>query len=389
MKLHDLWLVALFAGALLATPVAASAFPFFESNACAWHTVASPNPMPNNNDLLAVTAVSSKDAWAGGYYRDASNNDHPLFEHWNGMKWSIVASPNPGYSFIYGLNAISSNDVWAVGSVYDSAHAAFQNLTMHWNGSAWTQIGVPSLGFVNNFLYSVSGTSVSSVFTVGTFAKSSTVRGTVVGSWNNAGGSWVLGPGPVKGAADNAIVSVVAITPKNAWAVGEYTSGRFRTLAEHWTGTKWVIVSTPNMNANDNPLNSVTAASANDVWAVGDDYTGSVFDTLALHWNGTAWSIVASPSAQSASTVLFSTSAIKSTDVWAVGQYTKGTFAKTFTMNWNGSAWSTVVSPNVGPNDSFLNAVTRIPGTTNAWAVGGTSNSDHSNHQTLIEEFHC
>ena len=389
MNPHHPWLILLLAGALVGTPVAASAYPNVAPNACAWHTVVSSNPMPNANALNAVTAISAKDAWAGGYYRDASNNDQPLFEHWNGTKWSIVPSPNPGYSFIYGMTAISSNDVWAVGSVYDSVHGAYQNLTMHWDGSAWTSIGVPSLGYVNNFLYGVSGTSVSDVWVVGTYAKSSSVRGTVIGHWNNSGG-WVLGQGPVKGSADNALVSVAAISPKNAWAAGAYNSGsHFQTLAEHWTGTKWAVVSTPDVNANDNPLNAIAAVSAKDVWGLGDFYTGSVFNTLAEHWNGTSWSIVPSPNAGSASTALFGAAAIKSTDVWAVGDYTKSGFARTYTMNWNGAAWATVSSPNVGPYDSFLSAVAKIPGTTDVWAVGGTSNADHSNHLTLIEKFHC
>ena len=376
--------------ALILTPAAALAQSTSAPYACAWHTIASQNPMPNLNALDAVTAISSKDAWAGGYFRDASNNDEPLFEHWNGTAWSVVPSPNPGYSFIYGMTANSTNDVWAVGSVYDAVHSAFQNLTMHWDGTAWTSIGVPSLGYVNNFLYGVSGTSISDVWVVGTYQKTSTVRGTVIGHWNNSGG-WVLAAGPDKGTGDNATVAVAAITSKNAWTTGAFVRGSaFQTLAEHWNGTKWVIVATPDVNTKANPFNGIAATSAKDVWAVGDFYTGTIFNTLAEHWNGTAWSIVPSPNQASSSTALFGATAVNAGDVWAVGDYANAAgFAQTYTMNWNGSSWSTVASPNVGPYDSFLSATAKIPGTTDVWAVGGTGNADHSNHLTLIEKFHC
>jgi hypothetical protein len=389
MNMQRILTGVMIAGALVIAPVAAMAFPNLSPSACGWKKISSPNAMPDANDLLAVTAISATDAWAGGYYKDASSNDQPLFEHWNGTKWSIVSSPAIGYSFIYGMTAIATNDVWAVGSVYDSVHSAFQNESWHWDGSSWSIVGVPSLGFVNNFLFGVAATSSSDVWVVGAYNKTSTVRGTVIGHWNKAGGSWILAAGPIKGTGDNALVSVAAITSKNAWAVGEATATRFQTLTEHWTGTMWKVVASPDVNANDNPLNSVTAVSKNDVWAVGDFYTGTIFNTLAEHWTGSSWAIVPSPNKGSNSTALFSTTAVSTTDVWAVGEYQNGAYVRTYTMNWNGSAWSTVVSPNVGSFDSFLNSASRIPGTQDAWAVGGTSNADHSNHQTLIEKFHC
>lgn len=390
MNTHRFWSGLVIAGAIIVLPIAAAAAsPSLSPSACVWKKVTSPNPMPDVNDLLSVAAISANDAWAAGYYRNASNNDQPLFEHWNGHAWSIVPSPNPGYSFIYGIAAIATNDVWAVGAVYDSAHGVFANLTEHWDGSSWSSIAVPDLGYVNNFLYGVAATSTSDVWAVGTYAKSSSVRGTVIAHWNKAGGSWVLAAGPFKGSGDNALVAIAAITPKNAWAVGAYTASHFQTLTEHWTGKKWKIVASPDVNANGNPLNAIAAVGANDVWALGDFYTGTVFNTLAEHWNGTAWSIVPSPNAGSNSTALFGATAVSTSDVWAVGDSQNGAYAQTYTMDWNGSAWATVPGPNVSPYDSFLNSAARVPGTNDVWAVGGTSNSDHSNHQTLIEKFHC
>jgi plastocyanin len=55
-----------------------------------------------------------------------------------------------------------------------------------------------------------------------------------------------------------------------------------------------------------------------------------------------------------------------------VGHYydTASAREKTLIMKWNGSTWSTVTSPNPSTGDNYLNAVTVLPGSTSAWAVG-------------------
>jgi len=55
-------------------------------------------------------------------------------------------------------------------------------------------------------------------------------------------------------------------------------------------------------------------------------------------------------------------------DVWAVG-VTISDRVRALIEHWNGSTWSIVPSP-TDTTESELNAVTRVPGTNNAWAVG-------------------
>ena len=58
----------------------------------------------------------------------------------------------------------------------------------------------------------------------------------------------------------------------------------------------------PNPGPVKDNLNGVTALSPTDAWAVGDYcvHSGCSFrDTLTLHWDGTAWSQVASPTPSS------------------------------------------------------------------------------------------
>src|SRR5262249_41578585 len=72
-----------------------------------------------NNNLLAVSAASSKDVWAVGFFQAASGSPRlTLAEHWNGHKWRVVPSPSPGGAdnILLAVAAVSAHDVWAVGS---------------------------------------------------------------------------------------------------------------------------------------------------------------------------------------------------------------------------------------------------------------------------------
>jgi hypothetical protein len=96
-------------------------------NGTQWSVVSSSGPGPVSNSLLGVAAISTKDAWAVGYYEDSGFNDHPLIEHWNGTKWSVTKSPDPGGNAqLEGAAATSPTDVWAVG------HAAAGTLIEHY-----------------------------------------------------------------------------------------------------------------------------------------------------------------------------------------------------------------------------------------------------------------
>ena len=78
-----------------------------------------PQSLPGgvDDELSSVFALDPRDAWAVGYYFDATaNHYHTLTEHWDGSSWSVVPSPNPGNAnnYLYGVAAISRKDVWAV-----------------------------------------------------------------------------------------------------------------------------------------------------------------------------------------------------------------------------------------------------------------------------------
>src|SRR4029079_19641962 len=62
-----------------------------------WHTVQAPVTGTLGSTLMGVEAITQNDAWAvcsyvlnGSLYYDNAT----LIEHWNGMQWSVVESPN-------------------------------------------------------------------------------------------------------------------------------------------------------------------------------------------------------------------------------------------------------------------------------------------------------
>jgi photosystem II stability/assembly factor-like uncharacterized protein len=111
-----------------------------------WNVVPSPNGNESRGSALrAVATVSATDVWAVGGGQLAGSKT--LIEHWDGVQWSVVTSPNPGsnYDILDGVTAVSASDVWAVG--YDgNTGGVAQTLTEHWDGAQWSVVTSPNPG---------------------------------------------------------------------------------------------------------------------------------------------------------------------------------------------------------------------------------------------------
>jgi hypothetical protein len=159
---------------------------------------------------------------------------------------------------------------------------------------------------------------------------------------------------------------VVAISAKNAWAIGRYGGLlRSKALVEHWDGTTWHRIG---LTPAGGWLNGVAATSAHDVWAVG--YGGN--RALILHFNGKTWRRIASPALPGVRSVLVDVTAISPSNAWAVGQ----TGSKTLIEHWNGRAWSRVASPSP-PGNPFLSGIAA------ASATSGPSAASRHGHPAL------
>lgn len=267
-----------------------------------WSAVSTPNPwsecqdgdiMWTGNRLTSVSAVSATDVWAVGTGCYSANT---IVEHWNGNAWSLMPAPRHKDGFdstaaLYGVAAISPSNVWAVG--YKGSDAIV-TLVEHYDGATWSE--VPAAGGSSGYLTSVSATGPNDVWAVG-----ATDSGNLIEHFD--GNGWSVVPTPQPGSGSG-LESVSALSPSNAWAVGSKRGfgAQESTFVLHWNGSTWQEVPSPNpRNSGDarNELRSVVAISDRDAWAVGtyeNDQTNFHQDrTLTLHWDGSSWSIVASP----------------------------------------------------------------------------------------------
>src|SRR5947209_3661709 len=279
----------------------------------------------SNDIFYAVAAASTSSVWTVG-----TSKNQPMTEHWNGTAWSVVQSPSTGTegSILSGVTAISTNDAWAVG-YYTNRIALTRTLVEHWNGTAWKIVkSVNPETYGMDYLTRVTATSASDVWAVGYTCSlpdcgggSSEQASELVEHWDGTAWSVVL----YSFNGDNAyLTDVTAVSANDIWTVGYHNDcwscGPYQTLIEHWDGTSWSRVSSPNSGYQD-VLNAVTAISANSVWAVGEyanDYTNQPLQTLTEHWNGTSWSAIASPNpSTTGNNILNGAAAISASDVWA------------------------------------------------------------------------
>ena len=252
-----------------------------------WSVIPSPNPAGKTYVILnGVAAIAANDVWAVGHSGDPSSIPlQTLTMHWDGAAWSIIPSPSPGTyngNVLTAVSAVSSNDVWAVGW-YQSGPTGQEGgaLTMHWDGVSWTVVPNPSRWP----LHDVVAISSNDVWAAGEQS---------ILHWNGTSWSAVSFP-PPPGDSYQIFKGISATAANDIWAVGYSQSSYFYgyqyfPLTYHWDGTAWGLV--PNAgDYNDDYLHAVDAIAANDVWAVGDNgqtqhWNGASWSRVAAPYPG-------------------------------------------------------------------------------------------------------
>jgi hypothetical protein len=264
-------------------------------NGHSWTQVTSPDPSTDSNELTSVTAISADDIWAVGQDGTYSSPDAAsLILHWNGTAWTQVASPDPSTGTypdnnLTGVSGDSASDVWAVG-YYQSSSLAEATLVLHWNGTAWTQVTSPDPADYYDILQSVSAVSPTDAWAVGyDGALSGSASQSLVLQWNGSTWSQVTSPDP--GATYNELDGVSADAATDAQTVGASGDPRY-TIEAQWNGSTW----TQSSDTFSTYLYSVDALSPTDAWAVGETVDGQKDISLITYWNGTTWSRSAHPS---------------------------------------------------------------------------------------------
>lgn len=217
-------------------------------NSSSWSVVKSPNAGTNNNYLQRVSVVSgsASDIWAVGFSFTSNNISQTLTEYWNGTSWSIVPSPNVGTngSNLWGIAATSQNDIWTVGS-YATSNSVYQTLIERWNGMKWSVVKSPNVGTGDNILNGAVAVSAGSIWTVGSYINSAGSDRTLIEQWNGA--KWSVVKSPNAGTGSNLLSEAAVVSASDIWTVGNYLNSnlKYRALIEHWNGMQWSIVKSP------------------------------------------------------------------------------------------------------------------------------------------------
>ena len=272
------------------------------------------NSMGDYNELYGVACTKASDCWAVGHAeaRDGASLNEAL--HWNGKKWSIGKTPQPGgradedLSELLGLTCVSASDCWAVGSTQHGSGAAYMNEVLRWGGKKWTVVKAPQ----------------------------------------PAGRSSSLQPG---------LAAVTCSKTSDCWAVG--TAGHadgtaFRNETFRFNGKKWSRMKSPEPggtgSGDTNELSAVACLKASDCWAVGYTQHGGIsaaYLTQALRFNGNRWSGVKTPNPAGRShgdaSGVFGLACIEASNCWGVGTTGKLTSEElsNLIVRWNGKRWAT------------------------------------------------
>ena len=328
-------------------------------------------------DPRGLAVISQNDVWAvGSQVAGGGAKIHPAAEHWDGSAWTLVTTPYSGLgeNALNGVSAVSTNDVWAVGywQPAKKTDAAFHTLTEHWDGTSWSVVPSPTVNNSgSNTLTAVSAVGTNDVWAVGYYFDSKNIRNTLIEHWD--GTQWSIVPGVDPGGMSDALLGVRAITSNNVWAVGYTSAGYgYDALIEHWDGSSWTqFAAAGDPSSAEDVLAGIDANSASDITAVGYHVIGSDYRTLVEHFDGTSWTVQPSVNGADGVVTVVRAVSVQPNDIWAAGfdyRVATGRYVE-YTENWNGSTWTSVPGAFSSTKDkSEMYAVEQVPGTNQVWS---------------------
>jgi hypothetical protein len=259
-----------------------------------------PMALPNLADMRGVSALSATDLWAVGSEFD-SNTQHntSVIQHFDGKRWNLVTSPQlQNGSQLFSVKALAPDDVFAVGETdSDSFPRAPEPLIEHFDGIKWSIVPTPEpANGMTISLHRITGTSRSDLWVLGTaFSGTGVAEQGLLLHFDGDEFSNVTIPFP----QNTFLGGITAIAPNDVWAVATNVQGvKNIPISAHWNGTAWKVVTTPSLTTSAT-LGSVAAVSSTSVWAAACVSCGADIPdgqkTLMEHWDGKRWTAFATP----------------------------------------------------------------------------------------------
>ena len=315
-----------------------------------WSAASGAVPAGDHEDLLvAIAGSASDDLWAVGDRYPDPRHVFPLFEHWDGHRWSYSAgAPLAGrQAFLTGVAAAAPDDVWAVGYFAPGRRAPEGPLIEHWNGRAWSLRPTKALagwhGALVQTLASVAVLAPDDVWLLG-HGVSHFRPFDVFLHWTGASWQVIPGPGISTRVGSAWMQALGADRLGRLWAVGGSVRGNGEAgvpaggIVEQWNGRHWEV---RRAAAWRKPLTLVAPVAPGDIWAVtGGGFTIAgggygVSPVQVLHWNGSSWRGALSLGGAS-SVVPTGLVAVSADDAYLTGQHAAG---RPFIDHWNGTRW--------------------------------------------------
>lgn len=284
-----------------------------------WTHTPVPKAGPNFSTLFGVAATHDR-AWAVGVALDSAYHVHSLIEAWDGRAWHVAATPRLGTvrDMLYSAAAVSAHDVWAVGS-RQGGNGRFSTLIEHWDGRRWSVVPSPDPGSSGNELFGVAAASRHDVWAVGQRdnRRSDTP---LVEHWD--GRRWTVAPVPSAGLTGS-LLQGVAVHGGQVWAVGHSDDGvhQARPLAVHLSHGRWTAQLLTRIGSGFSNITGVTI-DRGTVWLVGsalDKASGNQLSIVARN-SGSGWHRVSAPDPGNGDRVLGGIASAGGR-AWAVGAF--------------------------------------------------------------------
>jgi hypothetical protein len=184
---------------------------------------------PNNDPqkLEAVTCSSVSDCWTVGTYPSGTNGyDQLIIQHWNGTAWKIVKEGDTSrHEYLKGVTCASASECWAVGYSFDpfNGSGVDETLIEHWDGVSWSAVTSPDTNPAqDNVLSAVTCSSATECWAVGYYVDDNNSTQTLIQHWN--GTAWTivtsLNATPL---GSNVLNDVTCTSMSQCWAVGYYS----------------------------------------------------------------------------------------------------------------------------------------------------------------------
>jgi hypothetical protein len=139
------------------------------------------------------------------------------------LRWSLAAVATVMNAIINSAFARTDSDMWAVGTAFGNAGSSpAPPMAYHWNGTAWTAVSTDQPNSANTFgnqISSISASSPSDIWAVGNYTTPDYTTAPYALHYDGSG--WKVVPMVQPASSNPSLGSVTALSPTNAWAVGQ------------------------------------------------------------------------------------------------------------------------------------------------------------------------